>query len=144
MQLIFIFAFVRVASSYMEFVPGEKVVDCSEPGLAAHMMDYSDVEIIMESDTEFFVNGTLKFLKPIRSPWKLNAIGERWERNAWVPGVEKKVEDACDHLRNPALPNYPFVKDQKPCPLAAGVSVAFEFFLLHFPSDLLFHGFDEF
>lgn len=105
----------------MELVPGDRVDECSEPGKAAYMMDYSDVRIIMESDTDFFLNGTLKFLKAIHSPWKVNAIGERWYRDQWVPGVEKKIADSCGEIHKKINPSYPLLKDKKGCPLESGV-----------------------
>lgn len=105
-------------------MPGNEVVDCS-PGGTSEFMDSSDLEIIMESDDDFFVNGTIKFLKPIHAPWKAKGVGERWIRDHWVPGAEKKVKDLCDIMHDEVDPAYPFFKDQKDCPLEAGVSWVF-------------------
>jgi hypothetical protein len=120
----FIFLFITVEPvvwSFMEVVPGEKIELCSKFSVD-DQMDISEMKIIMESDNDFFLNGTLIFLRPIRSPWKLVVIGERFERGAWVPGVEKKIANYCNNMRSSLQPGYPFVKDQKPCPLEAGVS----------------------
>jgi hypothetical protein len=120
-----------VAWAWMEMVPGDKFEDCSAPGKAANMMNYSALEIIMESDTEFFLNGDVTFLKSIHSPWKFHVIGERWHRNQWVSGVENKMEDACPEIHNKIVPTYELFKDQKGCPLEAGVRVKFSFLFLY-------------
>jgi hypothetical protein len=127
MNLFALIFVAPVAWAWMEMVPGDRIEDCSAPGKAANMMNYSGLEIIMESDTDFFLDGTLTFLKPIHSPWKLNFIGERWYRDKWVPGIERKTEDACPEIHNKINPTYKLLKDQKDCPLEAGVSVKFGF-----------------
>jgi hypothetical protein len=125
MKLLTLVIFVPIAWAWMELVPGDRVEDCSEPGKHANIADFSGSEIVMESDTDFFLNGTFKFLKPLHSPWKVNVIGERWYRDQWVPGAEKKLSDACGEMHNKAYPTYPFFEGQKGCPLEPGVSSNF-------------------
>lgn len=103
-------------------VPDEKIETCSHPESAANITNFSDIEIIMERDTEFFFNGSLKFLRPLVVPWKMKVIAERWHRDQWVLGFEKKVSEACGTLRDPKSPVYELVKNQKECPLEPGVS----------------------
>lgn len=102
-------------------MPDEKIVDCTPDG-KNELMDFSGLEIAMESDDDFYFNGTVKFLRPIDPPWKVKAVGERFIRDQWVPGVEKKISDYCDFMKKDVNPMKPILKDQKDCPLKAGVS----------------------
>jgi hypothetical protein len=100
----------------------EKIEDCTG-GNNAGYYDLSQLEIIVETDTEVFLNGTVKFLHEITSPWKTNVDLEEYVRSEWVPSVvQRRFADFCADLHNPAEPWYNNLKDQMGCPIPAGVS----------------------
>lgn len=108
---------------YMEFVPYEKIERCSGPGKRIEVLDFSKFHIIVESDEDFYLNGSLKFLKEVKAPQRTKLAGERWIRDKWIPGVEKKAEDCCEALKNKLHPSYQILGEQKYCPMSAGVSL---------------------
>jgi hypothetical protein len=110
-------AFARIALFF-----DEKIEDCTG-GDNAGYYDLSQLEIIVETDTEIFLNGTAKFLHEITSPWKTNVDLEEYVRSEWVPSVvQRKFEDFCEEMHKPTEPWYNNLKDQIGCPIPGGVS----------------------
>lgn len=97
---------------------------CTKPEDRAGKLDYSGLEIVLLSHEEAFLNGTLKFLKQVKSPWKSGVFVERFHRGKWnIEAFNKKNEDFCVSLRNPLEPFYYITSryiSQK-CPIPAGV-----------------------
>lgn len=106
----------------MEVVPYEKIERCPVKGDRIELADYSKFELVVESDYDFFINGTIKFLKEIKRPLKTFVVSERWHRDQWVTGIELKLDDICEAFENPSHMAHQFLKDQKNCPLSPGVS----------------------
>jgi hypothetical protein len=105
----------------MEMIPSEQIEICGKAEESAGVYDVSMFNIVTESDDDFFFNGTVKFLKSFGAPWKVDTFTEQFYRDKWVPGVEKKIPDFCSEMKNPANVFYQFFKDQKDCPIEAGV-----------------------
>jgi hypothetical protein len=112
---------------------------CVEPEDRAGVFDFSDIEIFAESDTDMFVNGTWKFLKTVKSPWKWIIFTEKFERNQWnVEAFNRVIPDFCQVIQNQNEPWHFVTKNfkHKNCPFPAGVSwtslaSAFAQFLSH-------------
>jgi hypothetical protein len=105
------------------FLPDDKIENCSEPGEAAGYYDITGVEIIIETDTDIYINGTVGFLKEVTAPWKTHVYTEQYVRSEWVPAViEKKIPDLCKTLHSPTEPWYNHLKDQIGCPIPIEVS----------------------
>jgi hypothetical protein len=109
----------------MEVLPHEEIENCNERGQASKVLDLSNIAVIIEGDNDFFINGTVKFVVPISSPWEIYAYGEKFYRDSWVHGAEKKMQDFCADMHDKSSPAYKFLKDQKKCPFKAGVSKVF-------------------
>lgn len=88
---------------------------CSQPGNEANMHDYTHLQILVLSDTEVFLNGSLSFLHEVL------IIIEKFTRGQWSLMMEKKYEDACKILRNPMDLAYRLAKTLPECPIPAGV-----------------------
>lgn len=101
-------------------MPLEKVEICLPP---AGVLDMSSIRIIVTSDVDYFINGTIKFLKPVKAPWKIHCTAEQFYRDQWVPGFGQKMADYCAEKRNPANVFSQLMEGKKDCPLDAGVSL---------------------
>jgi hypothetical protein len=110
------------ASGQMEVLPHEEIEVCNEHGEPSRILDLTALQLVVESDDDYYLNGTVKFLVPIRSPWEIYAFGERFYRDAWTHGAEKKMSDFCAEMKDPKSPSRSFLKDKKKCPFEAGVS----------------------
>jgi hypothetical protein len=99
---------------------------CVEPENDDKLFDISDLDVIFESDTDIFINGSVKFLKTIRSPLKVHAYAEQYVRSQWVISmIDKRIADGCASMHNPLEPWYNLYKNLSGCPLEAGVRTAF-------------------
>lgn len=115
------------------FLPDDKIENCSEPGESAGYYDITGVEIIIETDTDIYLNGTVIFLKEVTGPWKTRVYTEQYVRNEWVPAViEKKIPDFCQNIHSPSEPWYNHLKDQIGCPIPVGVVSTFVKFISRF------------
>jgi hypothetical protein len=100
----------------------DTIEDCTEEGDNAGYYDLSQLEIFIESDTDIYLNGTVKFLQEITSPWKTEVKSDEYVRSEWVPSVvQRKIPDFCAVLHSPIEPWYNFMKDLTGCPISAGV-----------------------
>ena len=85
--------------------------------------DYSNFKIIPENDTHTFMNGTMKHLVDVKSPWAMHVHTEHYERGEWLlQAFTKNFTDFCPDFKNPIQPGYYVTKNLKGCPAPAGVS----------------------
>lgn len=126
MELIIflIFCYFKLISSKVVPFIHEGYEMCVAPEERANMFDYSNLEIVAESDDEVFLNGSLVVLKNI-TEWKLTAWLERFQQGSWDMELAKKhYPDLCPHIQSPAELFYFISKklQNKNCPFLAGVS----------------------
>lgn len=113
---------IRLVWSFMEIVPFENVETCYGSDEPMHLTDHSALKIVAESDEDFYLNGTMIFLKELSGRIKTILIAEQWHRDTWVTSIESTQDDTCAAIEDEKLPTYQFFKDQKKCPLVVGVS----------------------
>lgn len=95
-------------------------MDGYDPNFAIY--DISDLKIIPENDTHTFINGTMKHLVEIKSPWTMHVHMEHYERGQWLlQAFTKNFTDFCPEFRNPMQPWYYATKHLKGCPYPVGV-----------------------
>ena len=88
-----------------------------------NLFDASNFEIIPENDTHTFLNGSLKVLVDISSPWFLHTHLEHHVQGKWLlQAFTKNISDFCPELKSPLQPWYYATKNLKGCPIPAGVS----------------------
>jgi hypothetical protein len=101
----------------------EKVDNCAEPGKDAKAWDISDYQVLTETDTESYLNGSFKFLRHFNPPIQMRFYAERFERGQWnVMYLDQKRKDFCSALLNPS--EFWYAKMHKlmdSCPIKAGV-----------------------
>jgi hypothetical protein len=100
----------------------EKFENCATAEEDAEALDRSNIEIIAESDTEVYINGSLKFLRQVGQLLPFRMYAEKLQRDGqWlVESFNIKRPDFCDALHNPTEVWYAKSKKYK-CPLKAGV-----------------------
>lgn len=114
---------LKLTSAKMTMILDEGFEKCVEPEEDANVFDISSAEIVAESDTEVYFNGSVKFLRAIESPWFVHVYTEKFERGGWnVYAMDRKIKDFCAVIHSSLEIWYRFTKDLKGCPLAAGVS----------------------
>lgn len=86
-----------------------------------NVIDVSNLEFVAYNDTATFMNGTVKYNKPFKSPWKLELELFKYDRGEWILQLKKTFADLCPDLHNPLSPAYFFTKHMPKCPIAAGV-----------------------
>lgn len=123
---ILLLVFISVEFSTSKVVPVfyDGLEDCSEPGERAGKFNLSEIKIV-ETDDEFFVNGTIYFLKEVKSPWKSLVYAEKFDRGQWnADSFTKQYPDFCKNIKNPLEPFNYLTKnlDHRSCPIPAGVS----------------------
>jgi len=103
------------------FIPivDEKIHDCGHTGY----IDWSEFELLAYNDTHTFMNGKIKMLKEIHSPWSIKVSSERFDRGEWHTGeIQRSIPDMCLELQEEVEPWYPVSKRmlQKSCPYFPG------------------------
>ena len=105
----------------MELIVDEQIEVCTKSGIE-RALDFSGFELIAQTDTTIFGNGTVKFLKNAAKPLKAHVFAEKFERGKWTPQVfDKKFHDFCAEKDNPK--SYKYFVDCPPCPFQAGASL---------------------
>lgn len=102
----------------------EEIEICGEKEERAGVFEFSELEIFAESDEHVYLNGTWKFLKEIKSPWKSHVFTERKIRGKWSTEIlNKKIPDFCEVIQRPTEPWYHVTSkfEHKDCPFPAGV-----------------------
>lgn len=114
----------RFAMGKMEVILDEKIDNCTKGQGGA--LDFSNFELIAESDTMIFANGSVKFLKTAADPFKNHAYTEKYERGQWnLQVLDKKYPDFCKTKDVPTEQAYKFFVDCPKCPFQAGASFNF-------------------
>lgn len=128
MRNALIFALVNLIAPLIsgKIVPmahDEKFENCAKPEEEANVYSVRDLEIVFESDTEIFMNGTVRFLKDIESPWMERHFLEQFDRGQWHVGImNTPLKDWCPRISNPLEPWHKQIQHVQPCPISAGVS----------------------
>jgi hypothetical protein len=125
MQLfqLFCFSLLQFASSKILVFPDEKIEKCQEflDKDAGHF-NYDSFEIITVSDTEIFLNGSIKIIKELKAPWVSEIYAEQFVRNSCIQTpLQRKFNDICPHLHNPLEIWYKLMKNVQGCDYKEGV-----------------------
>lgn len=100
----------------------ETIEKITKPEDDAGYFDCTNLEIIIASDTEVFLNGSYRFLKEFKGPWKLRLYAEQFHRGQWVPNAfDRTIRDFCSSVHNPTEVWYGKMKNLQGCPMNAGV-----------------------
>ena len=84
--------------------------------------DYSDFHIIPENDTHTFINGSLKALLDIKTPWYIHVHTEHYERGKWLlQAFTRTYKDFCPEFKNPLQVWYYITKNYEGCVIPKGV-----------------------
>lgn len=130
---------VTFSTAKVVFLFDETFERAVAPEDAAEWFDFSNMEVIMESDTSMFLNGTWKILKNLTSPWKCRMYAEEFKRGLWIPAIiEKKYPDFCESMHNKNEISYPLFKNLEGCPLPAGVCSSYSVAYLKFREKYIF------
>jgi hypothetical protein len=122
---IFLCAVFLPMSSFgkIEIILHETFEKCVKPEEEAGVIDMTSFELIAESDSDVFMNGSVKFLKEIKAPWIVHAYTEKFIRGQWsLYAMEKKISDFCAVIHKKSEIWYNYMKDLPGCPLEQGVS----------------------
>lgn len=122
-----VFLHVVLVSSKIIPIIDEKLEFCLQPDETAKM-DYSQLEIVVVSDTETYLNGTIVIKEEIRSPFVGYIYTEKFDRGQWnIEAMYKKIADFCNEMQNPLMPWYKYTSkmDPKNCPFPPGVRSKF-------------------
>lgn len=108
----------------VKILPEELIEKCQENvENDAEYFGVDEVEIVFESDTDIFINGSVKILKKLESPWKSEYYAEQFYRDEWVRSpIQRKFDDLCKDFHNPTEMWYRLLKDIPGCPFSAGVN----------------------
>lgn len=123
-QLLIFVAFISFSSSKVQILPEEGVEKCSENvENEAGYFSVDNLEVLVESDTDIFLNGSVKIMKELKSPWLSEYYAEQFYRDQWVRSpIQRKFDDLCQVFHSPTEMWYPILKDVPGCPFAEGVS----------------------
>ena len=101
----------------------EKIENCAPPETDAKAFDYSNFEFIAMSDTDVYMNGTIRMARKFVSIIPYHVYAEKFDRNQWNLAVyNAKRDDFCKALHDPTEVWYSKFKRVKGCPLEIGVS----------------------
>lgn len=106
----------------------EDFESCVEPEDDGGYFDYSNFQLVATSDTEIYANGSVEFVKEVKSPWKANFYNEKYDKGSWYrTGPTKRIDDFCHTIQSPLEVWYPVTRlfNHKNCPFPAGVSQRF-------------------
>lgn len=80
--------------------------------------------MIPEDDEHVYANGTWKFVKELKKPWKAHLRLEKYERGEWlVQALDKDYDDFCEEIHKLGTPWAYAFEDKDKCPVAVGVSI---------------------
>lgn len=116
--------FLKYCSSKVIPIIYEEYEECVKPEEKAGKFDFSELEIIAESDTHVYMNGSWNFIEEVKSPWTAIIFMERYERSQWIlEALYKKVPDFCKSIQDPEETWYHVTSHFEPknCPFPAGV-----------------------
>lgn len=137
LQAIIIASLLAFTSAKVVPVISEQYETCVSPENSAGKYDTSGVELIALTDTDLFVNGSLKILKEVKSPFSGKVFAERFDRGAWsLELFNRNYNDFCTTFINPLEPSYVFTSKMEPkaCPFPANVRL----YLTYLTENFLF------
>lgn len=119
--ILFSLNFLQTALGKVVLLPDDRIEYCSEDKSGHFNYDNLHIEIV--SDTEIFLNGSVQFLKEVKSPFIVKTYAEQYVRQKWVVAMfDRKIPDFCSSMKNPAEFWYNILKEQPGCPIQEGVS----------------------
>jgi hypothetical protein len=122
LHLLLLLTFLTSTSAKIVLLLDENLEKCVEPEDDDKLFDMDDLDVVIETDTDIFVNGSFKFLKRIESPLKLRVFSEQYVRSKWVISmIDRRIPDACAVMHSPLEVWYKFYKEYPGCPFEAGV-----------------------
>lgn len=124
-KLLAVLSIISVCSAKVVPIFYEDYEFCVTPEENAGKFDFSQMEILAETDTEVYLNGSWNFVKEVKSPWKAKFFLERHDRGEWnVDAIYKDMNDLCESIQGPSEPWYYITSkfEHKNCPFPAGVS----------------------
>jgi hypothetical protein len=128
--LLFCCKIIQSSIGKIVLLPDDKIEICSEEK-SGHF-SYDDLHIEIESDTDIFLNGSVKFLKEVKSPWNLKAYAEQSVRDKWIVAMfNRKIPDYCAAMKQHGEFWYDMLKDKQGCPILEGVNYDLEKNLLN-------------
>lgn len=123
--LLITFEIISIAkSSKVVLIMDDIIESCVPKCQEAKVVDRSEIELVVVTDEDVYLNGTLKFLKKLSSPvpvhtWAEKFIGGKWELST----LNVHRADVCFCISNPLELTYAYTKHLKPCPRKIGVRV---------------------
>lgn len=122
--LVFFCVFLHTAAgASIKVLVDDVIENCSTTETEAGFYSLDNLEIVIESDTDIFINGTIDFFKNVQTPWKARFYSEKYDRDQWLPAMlDTKVADFCTRIHNPKDFWYNQLKHVKGCPIKAGVN----------------------
>lgn len=114
------------------FINSDEAIDCTKPEESAHVYDFSQLEIVHESDTEAYFNGSIRFLKDINSPWQERHYTEKFERGQWnLAVINTHFQDFCPRINSPTEVWHHQLGNVQGCPIKAGVRMLLTSFIVN-------------
>jgi hypothetical protein len=125
--LIFLQLLKFCFAGHFGLVVSETIENCAPKGQDAKALDKSNFEVISESDTEFFFNGSIKIMRNYDNA-SFHIYTEKFIRGKWHREVyNAKRRSFCESFHNPSEAWYIKMRRLKGCPLNAGVRKCFQF-----------------
>lgn len=130
---VWITLILPLVSGKVQFlVNGDEATDCTKPEESPHVYDFRDLEIVHTSDTEMFVNGSIRFLKDIDSPWQERHYTEKFDRGQWnLALVNTQFQDFCPRIKSPTEAWHFQMRHLPGCPIKAGVRMLLKSFTIN-------------
>lgn len=125
---LFLAIYVETTSAKIIILPEEGIENCAESEeVDARYFNISEVEILVESDVDVFLNGTVTIMRDLHSPWVVEYFAEQFYRGQWNQSpIRRKFDDFCPFFHNPTDVWYKLLKDFPGCDFKAGVKKNFE------------------
>lgn len=117
--------FTKLSSAKILILPEELIEKCpeNEDNNAAHF-GVDSLEIVVESDTEIFLNGSVKILREVKTPWVAEYFAEQYVRDQWVRSpIQRKFDDLCLFIHSPTELWFRITQSVPNCPFKAGVKM---------------------
>jgi hypothetical protein len=117
--------YLHVSDALYRFVVSGSFENCSPQDQDAKAFDVSNFEMIAESDTDVYMNGSVKFMRDVGSNTGVHIFYEKLIRGQWnIEVFNANRSSFCASLQNPMEGWYIKTKKLKGCPLKAGVRSA--------------------
>jgi hypothetical protein len=124
LHLIFLVVIIRfnVSDARYGVIISETFENCSPQKRDAKALDFSNFEVIAETDTDVYMNGSVKFRRSVGSKTGLHIFYEKFIRSQWnVEVFNANRSSFCASIQNPTEGWYMKTKKLKGYPLKAEV-----------------------